>query len=346
MAHRPRACLLAALSLTVLGCRSAAVEGDRGSPTGSLVDHDQLARPMFEDGLAHARELLLAGRATDARKTAEELIAQEPPADLRPTLEEVVREARKAEVASAHKLVLRIVPRESELCFGEVPVLDLTLENAGDHRLDVPAETSGFFIDLGVAPPERSQVRLSWRESSFDALGCEWSETGSQDRLLPQDVSLAPHESFTWTWAAPLSPRGRAIHRVIELEAVLRPLAVLSESGSVHYYPIRSMTTRLLVWPEERWRNQRLNAADAEQLLRQNDAELAFLALVATSVPERKAAIGASLQAASKLGEISRRSLLSALRHLTRHELGLDVERWRAWWEAEGQNLTYAWGAD
>jgi hypothetical protein len=197
-----------------------------------------------------------------------------------------------------------------------------------------------------MASPDRSQVRVSWRETSFDELGCQWSETGSQDRFLPQDVSLASQETFTWTWAVPLTPRGRAIHRVIEVDVVLRPLAVISDSGSVHYYPIRSEVERLLVWSDERWRNHRLGAAEAEQLLQQDDPKLAFLALAGTSVADRKAAIGAALQTVSRLGEISRRSLLSALRHLTGRELGLDVERWRAWWEAEGRYLEYGWGTD
>jgi hypothetical protein len=346
MAHRPQAWILAVLSLVASTCRSTTADGNGAAPDSSLVDHDQLARPMFEDGLSHARELLLAGQGTEARKLAEQLIAQEPPADLRPRFEDVVREGRKLEVASAHKLLLRVQGRERELCFGEVPVLDITLENVGDHRLDVPAETTSFFISLGMETPERSQVRLSWRETSFDVLGCQWSESGSEDRLLPQDVSLAPHESFTWTWAAPLSTRGRAIYRVIELDAVLRPLAVMSESGSVHYYPIRSEVERVVVWPEERWRSHRISAAESESMLGQNDAELAFLALVATEVSERKAAIGSALQMMSRLNELSRRSALSAVRHLTGRELGLDVERWRAWWETDGRYRDYPWGSD
>jgi hypothetical protein len=346
MAHRSLAGLLVALFLAGLACRSTAVDGNRAAPSGARVDHDQLVRPMFEDGLTRARELVLSGRATEGRKLAEDMIDQDPPADLRARFEDVVRDARKVEVSSAHKLVLRVAARERELCFGEMPVLDLTIENAGSLRLDIPAETSGLFIALGLETPERSQVRLSWRETSFDAQGSQWSECGSQDRLLPQDVSLAPQETFTWTWAAPLSQRGRAIHRVIEFEAVLRPLAVMSESGSVHYYPICSEVERLLVWPEERWRNHRVDVAESQQLLAKDDPQLAFLALVDTIVSERKAAIDGGLQVMGRLDDLSRRSALSALRHLTGHELGLDLERWRAWWESQGRNLDYAWGSD
>ena len=101
-----------------------------------------------------------------------------------------------------------------------------------------------------------------------------------------------------------------------------------------------------MVWPDERWRNHRLTAEQVQVALQDGDPALAFLALNSCAVADRRAAIASSLQLLARLPDDCRRTVFAALRHLTGREMGLDLERWRSWWQAEGQYLDYSWESD
>lgn len=341
MPHRTdwRLWLLLCLQALSLGTGCAHPSATDPAPAGArqLLTSEEIAR-LF----AEVEGLIADDSLDEALLAIEDGLAKPVPEAARRRFQELRRQVLGERFYRDHPLhlTLRVEPRSVR--FGEQITLVMRITNLGSERLELPAGHRTLADRLMFRAGEKSVLLVEVESRDADGHGSFWGQRHQVEVPLADDLLLAAGGSAEITTSLAVPAGGQAVHRLLRISALYRPIAMLTEGGEYRYDPLAfpEVTVPVVRAVHARWLDGGIEllatCVDGAAVGR---PETLFVTALGLPAEQLRAGVDLLARAAPSLDPGRRAAALAAIQAITGHSTGNDATRTLGWWLAEGAKL-------